>query len=164
MHADAQARVRRLVEARGMSEVDARARIDAQASDDARSAAADVVLDNGGPPEALHAAVDALWHRRLVPFEANLRTGHPVLVPPHLVEPDPRWAADGAQLGSRVARAGGRARDVAHVGPTAVPGLPAVDVVDLQLAVDPEQAGPAAVEAIRVRPRRRRLSPDGRRR
>ena len=150
VHADAQARVRRLVEARGMSEVDARARIAAQASDDARRAAADVVLDNGGPPEALHAAVDALWHRRLVPFEANLRTGHPVLAPPHLDEPDPRWAADGARLAPRVARAAGRgARDVAHVGPTAVPGLPAVDVVDLQLAVDPEQAGPAAVEAIR---------------
>ena len=150
VHADAQARVRRLVEARGMSEVDARARIAAQASDDARRAAADVVLDNGGPPEALHAAVDALWHRRLVPFEANLRTRHPVLAPPHLDEPDPRWAADGARLALRVARAAGPgARGVAHVGPTAVPGLPAVDVVDLQLAVDPEQAGPAAVEAIR---------------
>jgi dephospho-CoA kinase len=30
-----------------------------------------------------------------------------------------------------------------------VPGLPAVDVVDLQLAVDPAQAGPAAVEVVR---------------
>lgn len=151
VHADAQARVRRLVEARGMSEVDARARIAAQASDDARRAAADVVLGNGGPPEALRAAVDALWHRRLVPFEANLRAGHPVLAPPHLVEPDPRWAADGARLAPRVAGAAGRgARDVAHVGPTAVPGLPAVDVVDLQLAVDPNRAGPAAVEAIRA--------------
>ena len=65
--------------------------------------------------------------------------------------PDPRWAADGARLAPRVARAAGRgARDVAHVGPTAVPGLPAVDVVDLQLAVDPAaEAGPAAVEAVR---------------
>ena len=130
--------------------VDVRARIAAQVSDDARRAAADVVLDNGGPPEALHAAVDAVWHRRLVPFEANLRTGHPVLAPPRRGEPDPRWAADGARLAPRVARAAGRgARDVAHVGPTAVPGLPAVDVVDLQLAVDPAQAGPAAVEAVR---------------
>ena len=85
-----------------------------------------------------------------MPFEANLRTGHPVLAPPHLDGPDPRWIADGARLALRVARAAGPgARGVAHVGPTAVPGLPAVDVVDLQLAVDPEQAGPAAVEAIR---------------
>ncbi len=165
VHADAQARVRRLVEARGMSEADARARIAAQASDDARRAAADVVLDNGGPPEALHAAVDALWHRRLVPFEANLRTGHPVLAPPHLVEPDPRWAADGARLAPRVARAAGRgARDVAHVGPTAVPGLPAVDVVDLQLAVDPDAGRPGRRRGDPGRARRRRLSPDGRRR
>ena len=150
VHADALVRVRRLVEARGMSEVDARARIAAQASDDARRAAADVVLDNGGPPEALHAAVEALWRRRLVPFEANLRTGHPVHAPPDLDEPDPRWAADGARLALRVARAAGPgARGVAHVGPTAVPGLPAVDVVDLQLAVDPAQAGPTAVEVVR---------------
>ncbi len=151
VHADTQERVRRLVGARGMGEADARARIAAQASDDVRRAAADVVLDNSGPPEALRAAVDALWHRRLVPFEANLRAGRAVPAPRSLAEPDPRWAADGARIAPRVARAAGPgARDVAHVGPTAVPGLPAVDVVDLQLAVDPDRAAdPAAVEAIR---------------
>jgi dephospho-CoA kinase len=153
VHADAQARVRRLVEARGMSEADARARIAAQASDDERRAAADVVLDNGGPPEALHAAVDALWDHRLTPFEANLRARHPVLPSPLVAEPDPRWAADGARLAARVARAAGpHARDVAHIGPTAVPGLPAVDVVELQVAVDPRRAAdPAGAETIRAR-------------
>jgi dephospho-CoA kinase len=147
VHADAPVRVRRLVETRGTSEADARARIAAQASDDERRAAADVVLDNGGSPTALLAAVDALWDHRLVPFEANLRARHPVLPPSFLAEPDPRWAADGARLAARVARAGGSGvRDVAHIGPTAVPGLPAVDAVDLQVAVDPDRA---AVEVVR---------------
>ena len=151
VHTEAAMRVRRLVDARGMGEADARARIAAQASDDARRAAADVVLDNGGPPEALHGAVDALWHHRLVPFEANLRGHRAVPSSRQVVEPDPRWAADGARLAARVARAAGPgACDVAHVGPTAVPGLPAADVVDLQVAVDPAGAAAPAVEAIRA--------------
>ena len=151
VHADAPTRVRRLVDARGMSEADARARIAAQASDDARRAAADVVLDNGGPPEALHGAVDVLWHHRLVAFEANLRGRRAVLTSPEVVEPDPRWAADGTRLAARVARAAGSgACDVAHVGPTAVPGLPAANVVDLQVAVDPSHAAAPAVETIRA--------------
>src|SRR5215207_2896489 len=122
--ADPEVRVRRLVDARGMAEADARARIAAQASDDARRAAADVVLDNGGPPERLRAAVDDLWNGRLVPFEANLRARRPVPAPSgRPVEADPRWPADGARLASRVARAAGRGAHVAHVGPTAVPWL-----------------------------------------
>jgi dephospho-CoA kinase len=150
VHADADERVRRLVVTRGMAEVDARARIAAQVSDEARRAAADVVLDNSGPPEALHAAVDALWDRRLVPFEANLRAGRAVPPPLPVVEPDPRWAADAARLAARIARAGGPdVRSVAHVGPTAVPGLPAPDVLDLQVAVDADRAGPDVVETVR---------------
>ena len=140
VHADAETRVRRLVEARGMSEADARARIAAQAADDARRAAADVVLDNAGPPEALEAAVDELWHRRLVPFEANLRSRRPVLPPPRQpVEPDPR-VGRGRRPARRPGGPGGRdaGRATSRTsGPTAVPGLPAVDVLDLQVAVDP---------------------------
>ncbi|MFD6093359.1 dephospho-CoA kinase [Oerskovia sp. NPDC060338] len=56
-------RVRRLVESRGMSEDEARARIAAQATDEERLAAADVTLDGSGAPEALRAEVDALWER-----------------------------------------------------------------------------------------------------
>ncbi|MET4223156.1 dephospho-CoA kinase [Oerskovia enterophila] len=56
-------RVRRLVESRGMSEDEARARIAAQATDDERLAAADVTLDGGGAPEVLRAQVDVLWER-----------------------------------------------------------------------------------------------------
>lgn len=51
----------RLVDTRGMSESDARARMGAQSSREARLAAADVVVPNDGDLEALRAAVDALW-------------------------------------------------------------------------------------------------------
>src|SRR6202000_2839579 len=50
--ADAEVRLTRLVQQRGMAEDDARARIAAQASDQQRRAAADVWLDNSGNPEA----------------------------------------------------------------------------------------------------------------
>ena len=147
VHAEVAERERRLV-ARGLTAADARARIAAQADDAARRAAADVWLDNSGPTAALDAAVVALWHRRLVPFEANLRAGRPVVAPVGVVaEPDPGWAAAGARLAARVDRAAGPAgRGAAHVGPTAVPGLAAEDVLDVQLGVDAadaERAGAA---------------------
>nr|WP_196791558.1 dephospho-CoA kinase [Motilibacter deserti] len=56
-------RVRRLVAARGLDEEQARARIAAQATREQRLAAADVVLDGGGPVEHLQAQVDRLWER-----------------------------------------------------------------------------------------------------
>jgi dephospho-CoA kinase len=137
VHADAEERVRRLVRLRGMPETDARARIASQASDDARRAAADVWLDNSASERDLEAAVDALWERRLVPFEANLRERRIVSAgPPRLVDPDPDWRAAGERLRARVAAAAGeRGRGVAHTGSTAVPGLPAKDVIDMQLGV-----------------------------
>ena len=59
----AETRVQRLVAQRGMDESDARARIAAQISDERRRAAADVVLDNSGPREALDAQVAELVER-----------------------------------------------------------------------------------------------------
>lgn len=53
-------RVRRLVEARGMDEDDARARIRAQADDEARRAVATHVIDNDGELAHLHEQVDAV--------------------------------------------------------------------------------------------------------
>jgi dephospho-CoA kinase len=53
--------VRRLVEARGMTEADARARIAAQPSREERIAIADYVVDNSSGPEDLAVQVDALW-------------------------------------------------------------------------------------------------------
>ncbi len=61
--APAPVRLRRLVDLRGMTEDDARARIEAQLSDDARRALATDVLDTSGTLEQTLAAADALWAR-----------------------------------------------------------------------------------------------------
>lgn len=56
-----QLQVERLVTFRGFSETDARARIAKQATREERLAKADFVIDNGGPPDALPAQIDAAW-------------------------------------------------------------------------------------------------------
>ncbi|MGM0721426.1 MAG: dephospho-CoA kinase [Actinomycetota bacterium] len=147
---DAEERVRRLVSARGMSEQDARARIAAQAGDEQRRAVADVWLDNSGEPDDTRRRVDALWDGRLAGFEENLRTGRPAADgPPLLVEHDPDWEAQAHRLAERVAvAAGGSGRGVDHVGSTAVPGLPARDVLDLQLAVESPADADTVTEAL----------------
>ena len=58
-------RVRRLGRDRGMPAEKVRARMAAQATDEQRRAAADVVLVNDGTPEDLRAKVDALWTERI---------------------------------------------------------------------------------------------------
>jgi dephospho-CoA kinase len=65
--ASEETRLRRLAQARGMSAEEVRSRMAAQATDEQRRAAADVVLDNDGSLEELRAAVDRLWHDRLAP-------------------------------------------------------------------------------------------------
>ena len=130
-------RLRRLTGQRGMSEADARARIAAQADDGARRAAADVWLDNEGTTEALRASVLRLWHERIEPFEANVRHGiRSRLSHPTLSAPDPTWPAQAARLLARIGHAvDGAAATLDHIGSTAVPGLVAKDVIDLQLGV-----------------------------
>jgi len=150
VHADVEERVRRLVTGRAMPEADARARIAAQAGDGARRAAADVWLDNSGGPDDLVRVVDALWSDRLLGFEENLRLRRPVRRGrPRLVEPDPGWTAQAARLTARVQAAAGRlGRGVAHIGSTSVPGLPAKDVIDLQLGVGSPADADAVAEAL----------------
>ncbi len=55
--------IERLVQQRGMSEADARARIAAQAQREERLAKADIVIDNSGDREALEARVDEVWRQ-----------------------------------------------------------------------------------------------------
>ncbi|MFC7406760.1 dephospho-CoA kinase [Georgenia alba] len=61
VHTPAEERLRRLAEGRGMTAEDARARIGAQASDEDRLAAADVILDGSGSEEGLRRQVDDLY-------------------------------------------------------------------------------------------------------
>nr|WP_246210812.1 dephospho-CoA kinase [Phytoactinopolyspora alkaliphila] len=138
VHAEEGIRIERLV-SRGLSADDARARIRAQATVEERRAAADVWLDNSGPVERLLADVGALWADRLVDFEANCRQARPAPRPsqPVIEKADASWAATGNRLVARIEHsAGDRARRVDHVGSTAVPGLPAKDVIDVQVVAD----------------------------
>lgn len=131
-------RIQRMAEHRNMSIEEARARMSAQAAREDRLAAADVVLENCGTPEELRHAVDALWGQRLTPFAVNLkelriapRTEGPVLAPA-----DPAWAAQAGRLIARLQTVVPRdVLAVDHIGSTAVPGLDAKDVIDLQLSV-----------------------------
>jgi len=59
--APVETQIRRLVERRGMTEEEARARIAAQATREQRRALAHHVIDNSGSLDELHAQVDALW-------------------------------------------------------------------------------------------------------
>ncbi|EWM12472.1 dephospho-CoA kinase [Kutzneria sp. 744] len=135
--AEVELRVHRLTTSRGMDEKDVRARIAAQASERQRREAADVWLDNSGAENDIRAAVDELWHDRLLPFEQNVRKRtYPGRGGPKIVEPDPEWARQARRLIARVTLAAGdKALRVDHVGSTAVPGLAAKDVIDLQLTV-----------------------------
>lgn len=131
-------RIGRMLEKRGMTAGDARARMAAQASRAERLAAADVVLDNSGSLADVSAQVDRLWAARLVPFAENIRRGVRAARSGAAVlsAPQADWAAQGARLGSRIMAAvpdGIMAVD--HIGSTAVPGLAAKDVIDLQVTV-----------------------------
>ena len=139
-------RLSRLAATRGMTRDEARSRMAAQADDDARRAAADVWIANGGPPGDARDAVAALWRDRIVPFEANLRAGRAVPTPEAVVDPDPGWPAQARRVASRVALAGGPGvARVEHVGPTAEPGRAAADVLDLLVLVsDPLDDAPRA--------------------
>lgn len=130
-------RIRRLEETRGMSAEEAASRMAAQATDAERRAAADVLLANDGTVDELHSRVDELFRVRLRPFEEHLRHRRSVATGNKLriVGPNPDWPVQAARLIARIRRAVGADAEVAHIGSTAVPGLPAKDVIDLMLAV-----------------------------
>ncbi|GAB3525153.1 dephospho-CoA kinase [Arthrobacter monumenti] len=131
-------RVKRMVSDRNMTESQARSRIRAQATDQQRREAADVVIDNSGDLTNSLATVDEVWQQRLVPFEANLRSRSPSARrgPAVLSEYDPSWPDAARRIGARLRRAGGEAvLSVEHIGSTAIAAMPAKDVLDLQVTV-----------------------------
>jgi dephospho-CoA kinase len=137
VHAAIEVRVRRLVEQRGMSEEDARARIAAQASDEQRRAVADVWLDNSGSPEELVQRAHDVWENRILPFAQNLSARRVARAAARLVPPDPAWPDEARRIIARLQTAcGHRAVRIDHVGSTAVPGLVAKDLIDVQVTVE----------------------------
>ncbi|MBP2414540.1 dephospho-CoA kinase [Arthrobacter stackebrandtii] len=113
-------RVARMVRDRGMSEVEARSRLAAQASDAERAAAADVLIINDSSPEEAVAQLDALWHGRLLPFAANLDAGRPA-EPAQARQPGAAGVREGAGGAAATAALAGRiaARLEAAVGGSA---------------------------------------------
>lgn len=142
-------RLQRLMSARGMVEADARARIRAQAGDAQRRAAADVWLDNSGAPGAVLDELDRVWDHRIAPFAEHLRAGTWPRNAPVLVEADPTWPVQAARLRARLQLAcGAHALRVDHIGSTAVPNLPAKDVIDLQVTVASLAEADALADAV----------------
>lgn len=136
VHADEDLRVRRLIKYRGFTEEDARARIAAQAGEEQRRAVADAWLDNSGSEGELIERARALWHGRIRPFADNLQAGHPARWDARLVPPDPHWPAQADRILARLQTAcGHRAMRIDHIGATAIPGMDARDVIDIQVTV-----------------------------
>ena len=136
VNADPELRVRRLIEYRGFTEQDARARIAAQATEEQRRAVADVWLDNSGHPGAVVEAARELWHERIVPFAHNLQTRRPAHHDPVLVPYHESWPDQAQRIVARLNTAcGHRALRVDHIGSTAVPGMDAKDIIDVQVTV-----------------------------
>jgi len=149
VHADVEVRVQRLIEYRGFSEEDARARIAAQASEEQRRAVADVWLDNSGSAAELIEKARALWHDRIQPFAHNLHTGRPAHSEPRLVPSDPQWPAQARRIVARLRTAcGHRASRIDHVGSTAIPGMDANDVIDIQVTVASLEVADELAEAL----------------
>jgi dephospho-CoA kinase len=136
VHADEAVRFRRLVEQRGMDEADARARIAAQAGEEQRRNVADVWLDNSGSEGRLVAQARELWSGRILPFAHNLALRTPTPDPAGLVPADPRWPDQAARIRARLAtHCGHRALRIDHIGSTAITGMDARDIIDLQVTV-----------------------------
>lgn len=136
VHAEEETRVERLIK-RGMDESDARTRIAAQASEEQRRAIADVLLDNSGSPGALVELARDIWYHRVLPLAHNIRTRETVSVPPSLTPYHPAWADDASRIIKRLTMAcGHKAVRVDHIGSTAVAGMDAKDVIDIQITVE----------------------------
>jgi dephospho-CoA kinase len=135
--ADAELRVKRLIEHRGMAEDDARARIAAQAADEQRRAVADIWLDNSGSSETLTERAREVWAQRITPFAHNLSAGDVARPPARLTPADPTWPDQAKRIVARLkTTCGEKALRVDHIGSTAVPGLDAKDAIDVQVTVE----------------------------
>ena len=150
--ADPEVRVQRLIDHRGFSEADARARIAAQATEEQRRRVADVWLDNSGTAGHLVERARELWYRRILPFAHNLATGRPTPDPDDLVPADPSWSPQAERIRARLNTAcGHRALRIDHIGSTAVTGLDARDIIDVQVTVTaPELADELTDDLVRA--------------
>ena len=93
-------------------------------------------LDNSGSAGALVEQARELWHQRILPFAHNLDNGQPARSAPVLVPSDPSWPDQARRIAARLNTAcGHRAVRIDHIGSTAVSGVDAKDVIDMQVTV-----------------------------
>ena len=148
-------RIERMVRDRGMNESDARARIEAQATDADRRAAADVWLDNDGSRVQLQTQVTTLWEQRVAPFEANLRTDHRVRHAPvgSVVPGGSQRSAQAARAMARLEyqldRAGFANSMIDHLGSTVRSGLLVAGVIELRMQSVQDVERPRFAQALR---------------
>jgi dephospho-CoA kinase len=141
-------RVTRVVK-RGMDEADARARINAQAPEEQRRAIADVLLDNSGSQGELVEKARDLWYNRVLPLGDNIRARQCVPSVYQLVPYNPAWRDDANRIIKRIQTAcGSKALRVDHIGSTAVEGMDAKDVVDIQVTVESLDAADELAEPL----------------
>ncbi|MBM7367220.1 dephospho-CoA kinase [Gordonia hydrophobica] len=164
VHTDADVRLDRLVNLRGMDADDARSRIAAQATDEQRRAVADLWLDNSGTPDQLAAQAVAAWDDRLIPLRDNIAAGTPAPLPTGVREYDPEWAVVGSRVVGRIwALLGANASAVTHVGPTAVVGESAEPVIDIEATVADLAVADSVADALTAGGFPRALPSDGER-
>jgi len=150
VHADSDVRLHRLITIRGMDAADARARIAAQAKDEQRRRVADVWLDNSGSEGHLVEQARELWYQRILPFAHNLATGTPATESGLLVAADPNWPDQAARILARLnTSCGHRAVRIDHIGSTAIAGLDARDVIDVQITVASLEMADELADALR---------------
>lgn len=146
--APVETRVERLIK-RGMDEADARARIAAQAPEEERRAIADVLLDNSGSQAELVENARDLWYQRVLPLAHNIRTRQSVEIEPKVVPYNPAWPDDARRIINRIRTAcGAKALRVDHIGSTAVAGMDAKDVIDIQVTVASLQEADEIADAL----------------
>ena len=152
VHADPEIRVQRLIDHRGFSEADARARIAAQATEEQRRRVADVWLDNSATAGHLVEQAREFWYQRILPFAHNLSTGRPTPDPDELVPADPSWPSQAERIRARLnTTCGHRALRIDHIGSTAVTGMDARDIIDVQVSVaSPELADELTEDLLRA--------------
>jgi dephospho-CoA kinase len=145
---DVETRVGRLIK-RGMDEKDARARIAAQAPEEQRRAIADVLLDNSGSQDELTDRARELWRARVMPLADNLRNNRVAQAPWKLVPYNAEWSDQAQRIVNRIETAcGAKVLRVDHIGSTAVPGLDAKDVIDIQVTVASLEVADAIADAL----------------
>lgn len=82
--------------------------------------------------------VDELWRDRLVPFDENLRAGRRARRNQRVVhsDPDSTWPMQAQRLIQRLAAVTvDQLIRIDHIGSTSVPGLPAKNLIDVQVVV-----------------------------